>query len=366
MVPVWSEISKKEVESTEALKWLSEKDPLDRICGAEINAIAHMLKAYGKDIEAGQVCLYLSDTDDGRFAGDLLEKLLPRFFGRVKVSKTVIEKLDPSVPDAFRRRGLHNLVMNLASDVRRFGRPRCIMNVTGGFKVVVALAQGLANATGIPAYYKFEFSDAGMIPLGLDVGIWLRLNDVLYEIDEEDIVEELRYRELKAPLAEEDRKKLDMLMEDIQFNDGENHKKRQRVHVYALSALGELYRQLAQSSFWENEKNFMPKAVDPSQKVSKVSHKGKEAHMLAFEAKHGIGKKLLKIPFVASVHTHYYKKGGKTIGRCHIQNKDEREIEVELGNNMGIIKYVLHVPTASNEEQLRAACLGVNEILKGM
>ena len=77
MVPVWSEISKKEVESTEALKWLSEKDPLDRICGAEINAIAHMLKAYGKDIEAGQVCLYLSDTDDGRFAGDLLEKRMP-------------------------------------------------------------------------------------------------------------------------------------------------------------------------------------------------------------------------------------------------------------------------------------------------
>ncbi len=223
-----------------------------------------------------------------------------------------------------------------------------------------ALAQGLANATGISSYYKFEFSDSGMIipplPVGLDVGIWLRLHDTLSQLEEADILDQSQYRQITSSLPPIDKNKLNMLIEDTLLE------KNQR--VYALSALGELYKQLAEASFWEHKKDFIPAEVPPSEKAPKVKHKNNESNMLAFERKHGIGEKLLAIPFIASIRTNYYKKGGKTIKQCHITNADEKELVVQWGNNMGIINYVLNISTAQNEEQLQAACLEINDMLQ--
>lgn len=353
-------LKRAEVNPHNAIPWLKNKDPLDRVCGAEINSIAHMLKEYGSEIEATYISLYLSDTEDGRETEKILSEILPHFFKKVNVSTKIIEKLTPDNPDQFQRRGLKNFVMQLAKDVQTVGRSRCIMNATGGFKVMVALAQGLANATGISSYYKFEFSDSGMIipplPVGLDVGIWLRLHDTLSQLEEADILDQSQYRQITSSLPPIDKNKLNMLIEDTLLE------KNQR--VYALSALGELYKQLAEASFWEHKKDFIPAEVPPSEKAPKVKHKNNESNMLAFERKHGIGEKLLAIPFVASIRTNYYKKGGKTIKQCHITNADEKELVVQWGNNMGIINYVLNISTAQNEEQLQAACLEINDMLQ--
>ncbi|EFC90525.1 CRISPR-associated protein, APE2256 family [Dethiosulfovibrio peptidovorans DSM 11002] len=342
------------------LRWLRTLDVSDKSCGAEINGLACMIEELPDTLDPIEVILYVSDTDDGILVGKVLETVIPEKFDVSKVKLVRIEGLNPKHPDTFRRRGLRNLVMRLADDVKQKGRPRCIINATGGFKVEVGLAQELASAVGIPSYYKFEFSSKGMLvppmPVGLDIGLWLRLNKSMESLENEP----LRKRDLDKlmePICDEhDRERFLMLLEDVPLEKGDR--------LYDISALGELFRVLARNAFWEREVDFMPPPVSPDEKAEKVQHSNSEEHLLHFEARHGIGEKLLEIPFVSKVRSHYYKKSGWTMNRCHVKDRSEKELEVEWGNDMGLIKYILTVPKARGEEQLQAASLHISEKLK--
>nr|WP_321500819.1 putative CRISPR-associated protein [uncultured Dethiosulfovibrio sp.] len=347
---------KENAASLESLtRWLKTLDIRDRACGAEINGLACMMDELPNLLDPKEVFLYVSDTDEGRFVGKALEIAIAQKFDITEVKAICIEGLDPDSTDVFRRKGLKNLVMRLASDVRLKGSSRCMINATGGFKVEVGLAQALASAVGVPSYYKFEFSPKGMLvpplPVGLDVGLWLRLNESLNSLSDEPLMNKGLDRLMESIYNSHDRERFLMLLEDVTLDKGDR--------LYALSALGELFRTLAKNSFWEREEDFIPPPLPLGRKTKKVQHSSSEAHLLQFEAKHGIGEKLLELPFVSKVRSNYYNKDGRTLKRCHVKNRSQNEIEVEWGNNMGIIKYILEVPDAKGEEQLQAASLHI-------
>jgi putative CRISPR-associated protein (TIGR02619 family) len=341
-------------------RWLKSKDIRDRSCGAEINGLACMMEELPGLVDPKEVVLYVSDTEEGSLVGKTLAVVIHEKFNIPRVRSICVEGLDPGNPAIFRRRGLKNFVMRLADDVKAKGRFRCIINATGGFKIEVGLAQELASAVGVPSYYKFEFSSEGMLfpplPVGLDIGLWLRLNKEI-ECLGEDLLTERDLNHLVSSINDDhDKEGFLMLLEDVPFDGGSR--------LFGLSALGELFRLLAESAFWEKESSFVPLPVSSDCKAKDVQHCNSESNMLHFESKHGIGKKLLVFPFVAKVRTHYYKKGGWKMRRCHVKDRSEKELEVEWGNNMGLIKYILTVPTAKGEEQLQAASLVVGEKLK--
>ncbi len=348
------------VSSESLIRWLRKLDVRDRSCGAEINGLACMMDELSEMLDPKEVFLYVSDTEEGLLVGRVLETVIPEKFNVSKVESVRIEGLNPNHIDSFRRRGLRNLVMRLAGDVKRKGSSRCIINATGGFKIEVGLAQELASAVGVPSYYKFEFSPKGMLvppmPVGLDVGLWLRLNESMDILENEPLQKKELDKLMESICDVHDRERFLMLLEDVPLEKGDR--------LYDLSALGELFRVLAQGAFWEKESDFMPLSVSPEEKAKEVQHSSSEEHLLHFEARHGIGEKLLDLPFVSKVRSHYYKKSGWTMKRCHIKDRAEKELEVEWGNNMGLIKYILTVPGAKGEEQLQAASLHVSEKLK--
>ena len=102
---------------------LLKYDPSSRICGAEINTVASMVS---KQMLAGRFyhLILVSDTDDGRLVGRVLEQ----FFlskhcpiGFEKAEYRVVEGLNSDDAARFQKQGLKNLVRIIGETVRACG-----------------------------------------------------------------------------------------------------------------------------------------------------------------------------------------------------------------------------------------------------
>ena len=142
----------------EALEILySLEDPLNnRNFGAEINSIASLIdKGYLSSLQ--NAYFLVSDTDDGRFLGEVLKKFFKENpFGLEfnLVDYIVVEDLDDSRPYDFKARGLRNLVREMARLIRN--HPGSMINATGGYKAQIAFATALGQALKVSVYYRFE------------------------------------------------------------------------------------------------------------------------------------------------------------------------------------------------------------------
>lgn len=346
------------------LAWLEGLGPKNRKCGAEINSIAMMSEEYESQVSPLVICLYCSETADGRETAEILEGVLPRLFPGVTVETRIIEHLNPDRPAEFRRKGLKGLLAALASDARLFGTTRTVINATGGLKVMVALAQSLAQAMQIPSYYKFEHSPEGLMvppmPLEFDLGLWLRLQDGLRVLDTEGLLEENDFIELTENLTPQDREKLLVMLEETQITEDTDSGAR-KARLFALSPLGSLFLETGRFRFWNRQKQLLPREVPETEKATKVQHPEREGHSQPFEARYGLGDRLLMLPYVSYVRVHYFNPEGPPKCRCHIKDPGRKVLEVEWGNGKGLIKYKLDLPTARDEEQLLAAAAAIND-----
>ena len=337
-----------------AAEWLGSQDPQARECGAEVNALASLLQEH-ETVRPRILSLHCSDTPEGRQVGELLRRALPRLFPTCEeVPCRYVADLDGACADAFRSRGLRHLAASLAGDVRAYGAERIVLNATGGFKAMVALAQALAQAAGIPAYYRFEAARGGLLipplPLSFDLPLWLRLSEVLRELREQGLMDREDLDPLRNPLSESDRERLRMLLEETQLTEGGR-----RRFLCALSALGDLFLDMGDYHFSRNPKGWLPPDAPTDQKGQECRVSASEPGAEGFENRERVGGRVLPVPYVGRCTLRYYNPDGRNLRRCHVKNPAARELEVEWGTGQALAKYIVTVPAARSLEELMAA-----------
>lgn len=151
----WSQVATK----------LTQLDPMARICGAEINSVAEIVKR--EKISLEHMHFLVSDTEDGEITGKLLENyFIERGIpGLQTVQPYRIEELQDANPSRFKTFGLRQLVRQIGELVKRYGMEHILIDATGGYKAQIAIAAVFGQALSIPVLYRFErFSEI--------VGLW--------------------------------------------------------------------------------------------------------------------------------------------------------------------------------------------------
>src|SRR3990172_3235116 len=147
---------------------LNRMPSTDRLCGAEINSI-HSIIEKGLLQQRTALIFLVSDTEDGRFIGEVLKKYYessrnPHRFERVEARG--IEGLTDRDVFRFRNQGLKNLVKRISEVVKTpEDSKRILINATGGYKAQISFAGMIGQALDIPVCYMYEgFSEVIQLP----------------------------------------------------------------------------------------------------------------------------------------------------------------------------------------------------------
>jgi len=208
-------------------------DPLDRICGAEINTIQESLIKNWLSLE--KIYFLVSDTEDGQNTGKFLkEYFVERKDLRLKedaIIVKVVKDLQDKDPKKFKLNGLKNLIKEIIEIVSRNNQENIAIDATGGYKAQIALAVIIGQALDIPVYYKHErFSeiiDFTPLPISLDYDLLGKYSDIFHFLKEDGIIdkEQINFDNI------EDRK-LSLLLEEVEI-DGKTY--------LGLNPIGYLY-----------------------------------------------------------------------------------------------------------------------------
>lgn len=214
----WSQVATK----------LTQLDPMARICGAEINSVAEIVKR--EKISLEHMHFLVSDTEDGEITGKLLENyFIERGIpGLQTVQPYRIEELQDANPSRFKTFGLRQLVRQIGELVKRYGMEHILIDATGGYKAQIAIAAVFGQALSIPVLYRFErFSEIVNIPplpITFDYSILGENAALLAKFE--------RGATLTATEIEDLDEKVRVLLEEIEV-DGES--------VFALGAVGQIF-----------------------------------------------------------------------------------------------------------------------------
>ncbi|GIW05633.1 MAG: hypothetical protein KatS3mg060_0438 [Dehalococcoidia bacterium] len=206
---------------------LAALDPRDRLCGAEINTLEEIrAKSW---IEPRRLIFLVSDTDDGRAMGNVLEAYCQtRRDLAVQAHSVVVEGLQDARPSEFKSRGLRNLVRAIGEQVAKFGADHVVIDATGGYKAQIALAVVMGQVLSIPVLYKHErFStiiDFPPLPIAFDYDFLGKQADLLVAFG--------RGATLTASEVGNVDEKLRVLLTEVEI-DGEM--------VYELNPIGAIY-----------------------------------------------------------------------------------------------------------------------------
>lgn len=271
----WAQALKECKESYVQKDWpalgraLTRIPPHHRLCGAEINSIEAMVRKGFLGEDRVRLILLVSDTEDGRTMGRVLEayfrdKQSPVHFQ--EVITRVVAGLQDAEPLWFRREGLGNLVRALGEELRKWGAPSMAVNATGGYKAQIALAVAFGQAARCPVYYKHEKFDQVIrfpqVPFTLDLGLVDDLAELWADLAEPDAV--VAYDRVQKELGEGSPRMeaMEPLLE-VEVVDAER--------VAALSALGLVY--------WEAYFSQNPnKMVEPPKATHRVGCRFPEHH----------------------------------------------------------------------------------------
>lgn len=208
-------------------------DPTSRICGAEINTVHELLTTKKFPIE--QIHFLVSDTEDGRNTGNVLQKYFTRYNRKTlkAVAYEAIEQLQDERPGYFKIFGLRNLVRAIGKITQRVGMEQVIIDATGGYKAQIAIAVVIGQVLNIPVVYKHErFSEIiefPPLPIDFDYGQIGTYSGLLNYLDNKNIL--LTNEELQ--LDRNDEKIRVFLDEEVEPITGQT--------MYALSPIGEIY-----------------------------------------------------------------------------------------------------------------------------
>ena len=224
--------------------WLLKKDNNDRVCGAEINSISSIIKK-GFLEQTQNIILLVSDTDDGRDIGKLLESYYSNNQNPIKFEKVNYRDLKGLRDDdvvAFKREGLRNLVKEISEKVSQWDSSSIAINATGGYKAQISFAGMIGQALDIPVYYLFEkFSEIIELPpqpISLDLAFWLQNNTVFDQLETEEIV---------------NKSSLDTSIEDARWSTLIDEVPDEDDCLITLSAMGVLFNAQARLQFKRQE-----------------------------------------------------------------------------------------------------------------
>jgi len=208
---------------------LSTINPLERICGAEINTIEGAKNKKWLSLE--NLIFLVSDTDKGIATGMLLRHYYQDYRKDLNIKTVeykVIEALQDEEPKKFKINGLRNLVRVIGDYLQRFGKENCAIDSTGGYKAQIAFAVLIGQAINIPVYYKHEkFSeiiDFPPLPVSLDYDLLGKNAHILDYLEKGHTLAETDLDEIDP--------KLKVFFDEIDV-DG--------VKLFALNAIGQLY-----------------------------------------------------------------------------------------------------------------------------
>jgi putative CRISPR-associated protein (TIGR02619 family) len=224
---------------------LAQKDPSERLCGAEINSVASICR---EGVLAERFCLIflVSDTEDGKKIGQLLEQYYshhsnPFKFEQVEESRVLTGLNDQSV-GTFQREGLKNLVREISIEVRKRSPESIVINATGGYKAQISFAGMIGQAFEIPVYYLFErFSKVIELPpqpVSLDLNLWLNHYGLFEELEQQ--------QQLPKSDVEKD-------LQDLPFEAMLDEVEIDGIPYIALSAMGQLFHERCRLQFARQE-----------------------------------------------------------------------------------------------------------------
>jgi putative CRISPR-associated protein (TIGR02619 family) len=166
---------------------LSDLPATERLCGAEVNALASLV-AHGHATADAGLFFFHSDTADGRAIAHVLVELF-RLRGHAPCEAVCVPDLQDADPKRFRTKGLRNLAKLLAAKVREYGPGAVAVNATGGYKAQIAVAVLMGQAVGVPVYYMHErFSEIiafPPLPVAFDFELWARASGLLAALERE-------------------------------------------------------------------------------------------------------------------------------------------------------------------------------------
>ncbi|MEP0813745.1 MAG: putative CRISPR-associated protein [bacterium] len=167
---------------------------------AELNSILCVLPQVGGKIE--QIDFFVSDTDDGRYMGELYKELLPRLLDGKrnscklkKVLITLIEDLKP-IYNRFSPYGLKNLVVKMVERIRAIREREngiVAINATGGYKAQISFAGLIGQVMGCDVWYQFEDFKTAVrmppMPVSYSIEDWLDNWEIFDALADHDLLD---------------------------------------------------------------------------------------------------------------------------------------------------------------------------------
>lgn len=320
---------------------LGKISPDNRICGAEINSI-HSIIHSGYLNKQTSLKLLVSDTDEGRFTGDILSLYYRNSKNPDKFNNAdfeVVEGLSDVDVLRFKNHGLRNLVRLIGRVVKTYDSQRILINATGGYKAQISFAGMIGQALEIPVCYMFEkFSEVIQLPpqpISLDLSFWLENVDTFFELDE-------------GVILQEDIDKYDARFSVLIEKIGEGEQ-----HLTCLSPTGQLFHETFRHRFARQRTTLLPKEADLPVERKKIryedknkgKHKGLDIYL----------SKILEMPYVKEIYTHYYNPD---LLKSNLFRKSSKgipgQIEGWFGNAGALTKF--DVITTANTSGEQMAC----------
>lgn len=315
-------------------KYLQRLDPGHRDCGAEINSITSLeRKGYLQDKQA--LHFLVSDTDEGRFMGEVLRHYYRDACDEMTVRQ--VEGLHDRDFKTFRKDGLRNLVREMADLIkaeRRKGRDP-IINATGGFKAQISFAGLIGQVLSVPVYYMFERFDEVIemppMPVAFDFSLWLEhfgMLDVLSRGDLTTPDERLRHVDPRVePLL-------------LRVDD-----------AVTLSAMGELFHEGLLHQFAQHSVALLPPNSDlPPQDKPRLF--GKDHHRPS-----GIETyfdQLARLPYVTRLQMFYSNLDLAERNRFWLSNRGFDRLEGCYSDGKGTCTFNVYL-TSNERRQAQAA-----------
>lgn len=152
----YSEISKEEVEllRMNILEFLKDKNADERRCGAELNSIYYLIN--DNKFSGQKIYLIVSDSIEGRLAGELIEKLLKEKLGINEIIIKIIEGLNIGVAHIFAKKGLKYLADDITKIIISENKDNILIAPVGGLKALIIIVALIGQNFYIPCYYLFE------------------------------------------------------------------------------------------------------------------------------------------------------------------------------------------------------------------
>lgn len=336
------------------LKDLEKGGLEERKYGAEINAIYNYSEKNNSKVK--NLYLIVSDTKDGRLAGEIIKEILVENLSLASIEILEIEGLNSEKQYEFAKKGLRNLAKEICYLIRKKKLHEGNTHIfpLGGFKAQIFIVGLLAQIYKIKSYYMFEgfneIIELPPLPISFDRQFFVNNFEFFIKLKMNGLVER---NEIET-----------LLKKDIRLKNLITEEKIDNIKYVSLSALGEiLYEKLS----LENKDNLPKKSNKTAEEKDKIQlFKGNEAHArVVYETSRckKFLKFLHKIEYVERIIINgnsQSNKGEQIFIKKSGNEKEGRVLHCKFNDKKGMLDLDIQL-TENTEEKINAAMIDINE-----